>query len=71
MKILVVSTLYPPNGRGGAEITAHILARCLIRQGHEVVSASLLPPDGVARAQTVDGVLCHYVPLANVYWQSP
>ena len=67
MRILTISTLYPPNGVGGAEITAHLLARHFIDRGHEVASASLAP-DGVARKLTADGVRGHYVPLANLYW---
>lgn len=36
MKILFISAYYPPRNRGGAEISAHLLARALVARGHEV-----------------------------------
>lgn len=37
MKILFVSSLYPPFARGGGELSTHYLARALVERGHEVV----------------------------------
>lgn len=36
MKILFLSSLYPPHNRGGGELSAHYLARSLNERGHEV-----------------------------------
>jgi len=67
MKVLFVSTCYAPNEIGGAEINVRLLAEALVAQGHEVVTVSLAP-DGVARTAELNGVRCHYLPLANIYW---
>ncbi len=40
MKILVISNLYPPNSRGGAEMIARDTAEEAVRQGHEVAVLS-------------------------------
>jgi glycosyltransferase involved in cell wall biosynthesis len=68
MKIAFVSTLYAPNERGGAERTVRILAEALVARGHEAVVISLAP-DGVARADSLNGVKTYYVPLANIFWK--
>ena len=54
MRVLVISTLFPPNVIGGAEISAWNLARWLKSQGHEVgvVTTANLP--GEAEDDVVD-----------------
>ncbi len=37
MRILFVSSYYPPSNRGGAEISTHVLARGLVSRGHHVI----------------------------------
>ena len=36
MKILFISGLYPPNARGGGELSAHYIAKGLVGRGHDV-----------------------------------
>lgn len=36
MKILFISGLYPPRAKGGAELSTHLIARGLVKLGHEV-----------------------------------
>lgn len=67
LKILVVSSLYAPNELGGAEITARAIAERLAAEGNEVVAVSIAP-DGEERSATLNGVRCHYVRLANLFW---
>ncbi|CAN5335146.1 glycosyltransferase family 4 protein [soil metagenome] len=43
MRILMISTLYPPFVQGGAEISAHNLATWLAAQGHEVAVLTTAP----------------------------
>lgn len=41
MKICLISNLYPPNTRGGAEMVVHTLAEAYARLGHEVCVLTL------------------------------
>lgn len=41
MKILILSSIFPPNIFGGAEIAAHSLACLLVRRGHDVCVVTL------------------------------
>lgn len=67
MKILIVSTLYPPHVVGGAEKAAAQLAEGLVRRGHRVAVASLHPgADEVIDEQ--NGVRVYRLPLDNFYW---
>jgi glycosyltransferase involved in cell wall biosynthesis len=47
MKIGIVSNLYPPNARGGAELVAQRVADALYERGHDVVVLTTQPFDGV------------------------
>ncbi len=67
MKVLFVSTLYYPNGIGGAEQTVKLLAEGLVRAGDEAVVVSLASDRQLA-FRVVEGVRAHYVPLFNLYF---
>ena len=67
MKILIISTLYPPHVIGGAEKAAAELAEALVRRGQEVVVVSLHPgsSEGV---EDRNGVRVYRLPIDNFYW---
>ena len=67
MKVAFICTLYTPNEIGGAERAMRIMAETLVARGHQAVVISL-NPDGVYSQAQINGVIVHYVPLANVYW---
>lgn len=67
MKILVVSSLYPPHIVGGAEKAAALLAESLVRYGHEVVVVSLHPGSNEV-VEDRNGVRVYRVPIDNLYW---
>lgn len=67
MKILILSTLYPPNVVGGAEKAAAELAEALVRHGHGVAVITLYP----GKTELVEerkGVRVYRLPLDNFYW---
>ncbi|MFI5420836.1 MAG: glycosyltransferase family 4 protein, partial [Nitrososphaerales archaeon] len=67
MKVLLISALYPPGGRGGAEKAASLLAESLARSGDEVVVVSL--HSGCEEIiEERNGVRVYRLPIANVYW---
>jgi len=70
MRILNVSSLFPPNAIGGAEITLKTLADAMAADGNDVHVVTLAPPDHRYTApETGDRlVTAHHVPLANIYW---
>lgn len=60
MKILFISAQYPPEAKGGGELSTHLLAQGLIQLGHEV----LVVTDGDHKERkTVDSVPVQVVPL--------
>jgi len=67
MKLLLISTLYPPHVIGGAEKAAAQLAEALVRRGHEVVVASLYPGSSEV-VENRNGVRVYRLPLDNFYW---
>jgi glycosyltransferase involved in cell wall biosynthesis len=67
MKILIVSTLYPPHIVGGAEKAAGELAEALVRRGHEVVVVSLYPGSNEV-VENRNGVRVYRLPVDNFYW---
>lgn len=67
MKLLLISTLYPPHIIGGAEKAAAQLAEALVRRGHEVVVASLYPGSSEV-VENRNGVRVYRLPLDNFYW---
>mgnify|MGYP001595155091 CR=1 FL=1 len=72
MKIGIVSNLYPPDVRGGAELVAQRIAWALYERGHEVFVLTTQPFEGVRslfpriRERTVEAVYRFY-PL-NFYY---
>jgi glycosyltransferase involved in cell wall biosynthesis len=67
MKILIISTLYPPHVIGGAEKAAALLAEALVRRQHDVAVITLHPGGGEAVEQR-NGVRVYRLPLDNFYW---
>jgi glycosyltransferase involved in cell wall biosynthesis len=70
MRILNVSSLYPPNVVGGAELGLKTMSDAMSAAGHDVHVATLAPPpgEGAPVGQDSGDVTVHAVPLANVYW---
>src|SRR5206468_3330067 len=54
MRLLLASYFYPPS-IGGVERQSHLLARELVRRGHEVTAVSARLP-GFAQQENLDGV---------------
>lgn len=52
MKILFLTAHYPPQTKGGGEISTHLLAKALVRLGHDITVVT----DGDALTDTVDDV---------------
>ena len=67
MKILLISTLYPPHVIGGAEKAAAQLAEALVSSGYSVVVASLYPGSSPL-VEDRNGVRVYRLPLDNFYW---
>ena len=67
MKILIISTLYPPHVVGGAEKAAAELAEALVRRGHVVVVVSL-HPGSTEIVEDRNGVRVYRLPVDNFYW---
>lgn len=67
MKILIISTLYPPHVIGGAEKAAAELAEALVRRGHVVVVVSLHPGSSEV-VEDRNGVRVYRLPIDNFYW---
>lgn len=70
MKLALVSSLYAPNGHGGAERVVQDLAEGLAARGHAVHVLCLGRADRVERAR-LNGVEVRYCPLRNLYWPFP
>jgi len=70
MKIMVLSTLYPPNLLGGAEKSVALIARGLAARGHQV-SVLTLHDDPTHTETMEDGVSVLRYPLRNLYWPFP
>ncbi len=72
MKIGIVSNLYPPDARGGAELVAQRVADALYERGHKVFVLTTQPYDGLrslfarVRERTLE-VVYRFFPL-NVYY---
>lgn len=67
MKILIISTLYPPHVVGGAEKAASELAEALVRRGHNLVVVSLYPGSNEV-VEDRNGVRVYRLPIDNFYW---
>ncbi len=70
MKIMVISTLYPPNLLGGAEKSVALISEGLAARGHQVAILTL--HDQSVETDTVErGVMVHRRRLRNFYWPYP
>lgn len=58
MKILFLSSYYPPQTRGGAELSTHYIARGLVARGHEVFVIT----EGKNSTETLDSVHVRRLP---------
>ena len=67
MRLLLLSTLYPPCVVGGAERSVEVLARELITQGVEVRVVTLTP-NGVPTLEERDDVGIHRLPMIARGW---
>jgi glycosyltransferase involved in cell wall biosynthesis len=67
MKVLIVSSLYPPHVVGGAEKMAALLAEAHFQHGHEVVVITL-HPESEEVVEVRNGVRVYRLPLENFYW---
>lgn len=72
MKLAIISNLYPPFVRGGAEYLAANLARELVKQGHEVSVITSAPRAAVGRwkvdSRLEDGVRVYRLYPWNIYY---
>jgi len=70
MRILNISSLYPPNVIGGAELCVKTIAEAMADAGHDMHVITLQPPPDSQPTGDVNSgqVTVHQVPLANVYW---
>ena len=66
MRILHLSTLYPPHIVGGAERSVSMLAERQVEHGHTVAAACLTP--GEPRLETRGGVSVYRMPHGNDFW---
>ena len=70
MRVLNVSSLYPPNVIGGAELGLRTIAEAMAEAGHDVHVVTLQAPVAPDRPQARDSgiVTVHPISLANIYW---
>lgn len=82
MRILIISAVFPPHVKGGAEISAHNLAQWLVAQGHEVgIFTTARNASEVADGVMEDGLKIWRVMMPRLYtafaaigapgWQKP
>lgn len=67
MKLLIVSSLYPPYRVGGAEAVAEMMAQGMKQRGYSVSVLTLCPGDREEIGE-VDGIRVVRLPVANLYW---
>lgn len=65
MKILVISSGYPPDVKGGGEHSTKIISEELAARGHEV---NVLTLSSHAVSEIINGVNVHRVLSPNLYW---
>ncbi len=70
MRILNISSLYPPNVVGGAEMGLQTMSEAMVDLGHELHVLTLQPPRGEGKpvGDSAGTVNVQGVPLANIYW---
>lgn len=65
MKVLIISSLYYPNGMGGAEKNTQVVAEGFAKRNIEVVVVTTSDRDYV---DYINGVKVYYVKTRNLYW---
>jgi len=65
MHILMIASGYPPDIRGGGEISTQLLAECLVTQGQTVTVLSAADRES---RDIVNGVAVHRIPSPNIDW---
>jgi glycosyltransferase involved in cell wall biosynthesis len=65
MNILMIASGYPPDFRGGGEISTQFLAECLAEQGQAVTVLSAARKE---RHEYIKGVAVHRIPSPNIDW---
>jgi len=60
MKLLFLSSLYPPETKGGGEISTHLIAQGLVQRGHEI---HVLCQGEQETTEELDGVRVRRLPL--------
>ena len=68
MKILNISSLYPPNVIGGAEQAVASLASGLRNMGHDIEVLTLGEPSSPSKKYEINGVKVTTLALKNIYW---
>jgi len=69
MRIVIVSSLYPPHVIGGAEISTQIVAEALAEECEVHVLTTGGQPSGAGVVtETAGGVTVHRLPHRNLYW---
>ena len=66
MKILLINTLYHPNGVGGAEKSVQLLAEGLTEHSQSALVVTLAP-ERRCNKTNIAGVEVHYIPIKNIY----
>jgi len=70
MRILNISSLYPPYSIGGAEQGLCVMSEEMAKKGHEIHIVTLQPPEPAFAAKEAinETVQVHRLPLTNLYW---
>lgn len=68
MKILFISTYYPPEIAGGAELSLQQIVLAMQSQGFEVVVAATDAKENSFRKENQHGVYIYRCPIKNTYW---
>jgi len=67
MRICIITNLYPPHVRGGAERVAHRIARGFVSRGHSV-SVITTKPDGGLEETFEEGIKIYRFKPSNLYY---
>lgn len=66
-KVALISSLYAPEGVGGAERVVRAIAESFVSTGVDALVITLTP-EPTSSVDTVDGVTVHRVAVPNIYW---
>ncbi len=67
MRICIITNLYPPHVRGGAERVAHRIARGFVSRGHQV-SVITTQPEGGGEETFEEGIKVYRFKPSNLYY---